>query len=73
MDKFSHATNYQFFFYFFDRFDKVNSSVCFNNFVGKPQFGPYDLEIIHILQLNFIDFDEIKFRISINFSFNQSH
>ena len=42
LDKFWHATNYQFFFDFFDRFDKVNSSVCFNNFVGKPQFGPYD-------------------------------
>ena len=40
LDKFWHANNYQFFFDFFDRFDKVNSSVCFNNFVGKPQFGP---------------------------------
>ena len=42
MDRFRHATNYQFFFDFFDRIDKVNSSVCFNNFVGKPQFGAYD-------------------------------
>ena len=42
LDRFRHATNYQFFFDFFDRIDKVNSSVCFNNFVGKPQFGAYD-------------------------------
>ena len=42
LDKFCHANNYQFFSDFFDRFDKVNSSVCFNNFVGKPQFAPYN-------------------------------
>ena len=47
-DKFWHATNYQFFFQFFDRFDEVNSSVRFNNLVSKLQFGPYNFgDYIH--------------------------
>ena len=40
--KFWDDTNYKFFYEFFDMFDKVNSSVYYQNVYTKPTFGPYD-------------------------------
>ena len=40
--KFWDETNYKLFYEFFDMFDKVNSSVCYQNVYTKPKFGPYD-------------------------------
>ena len=34
-------TNYEFFYEFFDMFDMVNSSVCYQNVKTKPKLGPY--------------------------------
>ena len=34
-------TNYKFFYEFFDMFNMVNSSVCYQNVKAKPKFGPY--------------------------------
>ena len=39
--KFSDETNYKFFYEFFGMFDKVNSSVCYQNVYTKHKFGPY--------------------------------
>ena len=41
LSKFWDETNYKFFYEFFDIFDKVNSSVCYQNVYTKPKFGPH--------------------------------
>ena len=41
LNKFWDESNYKFFYEFFDMFDKVNSSVCYQNVTNKPEFGPY--------------------------------
>ena len=41
LNKFWDESNYKFFYEFFDMFDKVNSSVCYENVTNKPEFGPY--------------------------------
>ena len=38
---FWHETNIEFFYEFFDKFDKYNKSFCFENNKGKPEFGSY--------------------------------
>ena len=42
LKKFWDESNYKFFYEFFDMFDKVNSSVCYQNVTNKPEFGPYN-------------------------------
>ena len=41
LSKFWHETNIDFWYEFFDIFDKYNLSFCFKNSVKNPQFGPY--------------------------------
>ena len=41
LSKFWNETNYKFIYEFFDMFDKVNSSDCYQNVYTKPKFGPY--------------------------------
>ena len=41
LNKFWDESNYKFFYEFFDMFNKVNSSVCYQNVTNKPEFGPY--------------------------------
>ena len=41
LGKFWDETNNKFFYEFFDMFDMVNFSVCYQNFQTKPKFGPY--------------------------------
>ena len=41
LGKFWDETNYKFFYQFFDMFDKVNCSVCYQNVYKKQKFGPY--------------------------------
>ena len=41
LSKFWHETNVNFFNEFFDLFDIVNSSVCYQNVTTKLKFGPY--------------------------------
>ena len=52
LSKFWHDTNINFFYEFFDLFDTVNSSVCYQNVATKPKFGLYHgpcptLTVIH--------------------------
>ena len=52
LSKFWHDTNINFFYEFFDLFDLVNSSVCYQNVATKPKFGLYNgpcptLTVIH--------------------------
>ena len=41
LSKFWHEVNINYFYEFFDLFDTVNSSFCYENVVTKPKFGPY--------------------------------
>ena len=39
--RFWHEVNIDFFYQFFDKFDKYNLSYCFRNSARKPEFGTY--------------------------------
>ena len=41
LSKFWHEVNISYFYEFFDLFDTVNLSFCYQNIVTKPEFGPY--------------------------------
>ena len=41
LSKFWHEVNIDYFYEFFDLFDTVNLSFCYQNIVTKPEFGPY--------------------------------
>ena len=41
LSKFWHEGNIAYFYEFFDLFDTVNLSFCYQNIVTKPEFGPY--------------------------------
>ena len=52
ISKFWHQVNINFFYEFFDLFDTVNTSACYQNVATKPKFGPYHgprptLAVIH--------------------------
>ena len=52
LNRFWDESNYKFFYGFFDMFDKVNSSACYQNVTNKPEFGSYHgpystLSVIH--------------------------
>ena len=41
LSKFWHKVNIDYFYEFFDLFDTVNLSFCYQNIVTKPKFVPY--------------------------------
>ena len=41
LSKFWHEVNIGYIYEFFDLFDTVNLSFCYQNIVTKPEFGPY--------------------------------
>ena len=54
LSKFWHEININYFYEFFDLFDTVNLSFCYQNIVTKPEFGPYhgpnDLISLHVIR-----------------------